>query len=209
MRETAPEAPPAAPEPAPSTSKKNTILALAAAVGAVLTIFAVRKFQARTAGEAKYGQLVAEVAAAEGIPASALAAVVRNESGWNNDKPVDSRCGPNVNCTSRFEPRINECSIGLAHVLVSTARSVGITGNMCDPRTGLTAGARYLKKLYDDPRTGGDWEKVFIAYNAGPGRIENPPSRTAAYADRAVSQSQQYKNSGLSGRPSMFRVRRA
>lgn len=189
---TAPEA-----DPSPSPTKgsaRDTVIAVAAASAVALIFFTIKRSRDLKAGEAQYIGLVKEVAAEVGIPASVLAAVITNESAWRNDKSIDSRCG--VNCVSRYEPRINECSIGLAQTLVSTAKSVGVTGNLCDPRTSLRAGALYLKKMYERFN---DWHKVFLAYNAGPGRVNNPPLTTMAYATRADYNAGDYRNQGLSG----------
>lgn len=146
-------------------------------------------FVPRNAREAKYANLVQQAADDAGIPASVLAAVVTNESNWNNAGPINSSCG--VQCISS-----SACAIGLAQTLPATAAQMGITGDLCDPMTSLTAGARYLKYLYDRI---GDWPTVFIAYRNGPGGVNNPNTASQAYSDKAVSNMSTYQQAGLSG----------
>lgn len=158
-------------------------------------------------GEATYMPLVQEAAAGAGIPASVLAGIVKAESSWSNAPNSNSpRCG--VNCIAS-----SVCAIGLAQVMAATAHGVGVTGDLCDPRTNLRASAAYLKHLYAQY---GDWTATAQAYNAGPGNYAkgNIGSGTIAYADKVVSAASKYNAAGLGfvSRPvtvSMLRLRTA
>lgn len=59
----------------------------------------------------------------------------------------------------------NSSATGIMQVLVPTARSVGVTGNLRDCSTGLTAGLRYLKLAVE--KFGGQNCQAASAYNRG------------------------------------------
>lgn len=93
-----------------------------------------------------------------GIPEDLFLRLVRQESGWN----------PGA--------RSHKGALGLAQLLPSTARALGV-----DPRNpvqNLEGGARYLATQY---RKFGTWRLALAAYNAGPGAVEKhggiPPYR--------------------------------
>lgn len=71
--------------------------------------------------------MVSEAADANGIPRNIAHAIVRVESNYN------------CHLTGRAGER------GIMQVKPATARSVGVTGNLYDCRTGLEAGMRYLR----------------------------------------------------------------
>lgn len=158
-------------------------------------------------GERLYGPIAQQAAAEVGIPYGALAAIAYNETKWGAYKHSSSEC--NVNCASKYEPKPNDCSIGLTQVLTGTAVTLGVDpANLCDPYWGLKAGALYLKKLND--RFNGDWEKTFRGYNAGPGNVTNPPQKTKDYATRALAIMDSYQGqavAGLGGRLLLLRLR--
>jgi len=70
--------------------------------------------------------------------------------------------------------------VGLGQVLPSTAQAMGIPASyLWHEDWNLYASARYLRMQYDRFR---DWRKALIAYNAGPGRVDNPPYSSVIYA---------------------------
>jgi soluble lytic murein transglycosylase-like protein len=56
---------------------------------------------------------------------------------------------------------------GIGQVMPSTARGVGVTGNLYDCRIGAEAAARYLRLALNQSR--GDWEGAATLYNQGLG----------------------------------------
>jgi soluble lytic murein transglycosylase-like protein len=106
---------------------------------------------------------LAEAALANNVPVAIVEAVARTESGL--------RCnavgtGP---------------SIGVMQVNPRTARSVGVTGDLTDCRTGAEAGVRYLALAM---RTRADLCAALSAYNTGiSGR-----ARCTAYGRRLLDQ---------------------
>ncbi len=76
--------------------------------------------------------------------------------------------------TTRGEPQIGDASIGLAQILLSTAKRLGFPGpvgaasdlsGLYDPGTNLFYAAAYLQELLG--QTGGDLQAVASAYNGG------------------------------------------
>lgn len=70
--------------------------------------------------------LVREAALRHGVPGHLAQAIIRVESGFR--------------CRAR-----NGHALGIGQVLPRTARSVGVTGNLLECRTGLEAAMRYLR----------------------------------------------------------------
>lgn len=126
------------------------------------------------------GGLVSRVAAAVGLPAGLVSAVVRVESGGN----------PNATSSAG--------AMGLMQLMPGTAASLGVT-DAYDPVQNLYGGARYLKGLID--RYGGDVRLALAAYNAGPGTLSRLgvtdwerdkaklPAETQAYVPKVLDQS--------------------
>ena len=121
-------------------------------------------------GEEAHRELLAGLPYGESIEASArrhevdallLAAVVQVESSFRSH--VVSPMG----------------AVGLTQVLPSTARYMGVDGDLSDPDRNLEAGARYLAYLIDE--FDGDLSLALAAYNAGPGAVRRydgvPPYR--------------------------------
>lgn len=70
--------------------------------------------------------------------------------------------------------------VGLGQVLPTTARSIEIPPHyLSHPDWNLYASAKYLRLMYERFR---NWEKALIAYNAGPGRVNDPPTSSRRYA---------------------------
>jgi len=87
-------------------------------------------------------------------------------------------------------------ALGLMQVMPSTARSVGVPGEMLlVPTANVEAGARQLRVLH---RQFGDLRQVLAAYNAGSGAVRRyggvPPfAETTAYVARVLAR---YRASG-------------
>jgi hypothetical protein len=101
-----------------------------------------------------YGQLIAEVASANGVDPGLLAGLVRVESGFN------------ANAVSRSG------AIGLGQLMPGTAQELGV--NPRDPRQNLQGAARYLRKMTD--MFAGDQTAALRAYNQGPGNQQRYPN---------------------------------
>jgi soluble lytic murein transglycosylase-like protein len=112
-----------------------------------------------------YSDIITRAATATGIPAQVLAAVIKQESGFNPRARSSAGAG------------------GLMQLMPATARELGVT-NIYDPEQNVHAGARYLKKQLD---RFGALPTALAAYNAGPGAVQRyggqvPPYReTRAY----------------------------
>ena len=102
------------------------------------------------AEQSKIHQIVTAKAAEHGVPSKRAHAVVKAES--------------NYNCRAKNPA---SSASGAMQVLKRTARSVGVTGNLFDCRTGVEAGMRYLKIAYR--KAGGNWCGAATLYNRGVG----------------------------------------
>lgn len=100
--------------------------------------------------------LVVAAAAKYALDPNLVRAVIQTESGWNI-------------YAKRYEPKLNESSIGLMQLLLSTARSVlgqpDLTEEqLANPATNIEAGTKYLSMLrsrYPNP------DDMIASYNAG------------------------------------------
>lgn len=204
-----------APPPAVATpEKKDRTPVLAAAgvltlgIGALVAYLLLRErskvIQGR--GVATFLPLVRDAAFAANVPPEIMSGIVSAESNWNNSPNSNSaKCG--VNCIAS-----RVCAIGLAQVLPSTARDMGVTSDLCNPANSLIAGAKYIRRLYSKY---GNWETAIRAYNAGPGNVDrgNVGSGTIAYADKVLREADRFKRQGLAGitrsavRPRLFAPR--
>ncbi len=101
--------------------------------------------------------LLIELAVQHGLPCSLVAAMAH----------VESRGIP---WAVRGE-QLSDASYGLMQLKPDTARFFGWNGafvtELCDPRTGLEYGCRYLRWLADQVLASDGWEAVALAYNAG------------------------------------------
>lgn len=102
-----------------------------------------------------YGQLIAEVASANGVSPGLLAGLVKVESGFNPN--AVSRAG----------------ATGLGQLMPDTARGLGVS-NSRDPRQNLQGAARYLRQMMD--QFNGDLTAGLRAYNQGPGNQQRYPN---------------------------------
>ena len=103
----------------------------------------------RVAGNTPYAELFAAASAKHGVDAGLLAAVARQESGFN-PKAV-SPAGAQ----------------GLMQLMPGTARGLGVT-NSFDPAQAVDGAARLLKSLLQEF---GRTDLALAAYNAGPGAV--------------------------------------
>lgn len=102
-----------------------------------------------------YGQLIAEVASANGVDPGLLAGLVKVESGFN----------PNAVSSAG--------ATGLGQLMPATARGLGVR-NIRDPKENLNGAARYLRQMIDS--FGGDLTAGLRAYNQGPGNQQRFPN---------------------------------
>ncbi len=68
----------------------------------------------------------------------------------------------------RYEPHLNDSSIGLMQILLSTAKGIGFTGTKKDlfkPEVNIFYGMKYLNKLYKQCK--GNWQCTIMSYNEG------------------------------------------
>lgn len=102
-----------------------------------------------------YGQLIAQVASANGVDPGLLAGLVQVESSFN----------PNAVSSAG--------ATGLGQLMPATARGLGVR-NIRDPRENLQGAARYLRQMMD--QFGGDLTAGLRAYNQGPGNQQRYPN---------------------------------
>ncbi len=86
----------------------------------------------------------------------------------------------------------NRGALGLMQLMPRTARAMGVTGNLYNPRVSLQAGAKYIRHLmltacYEKPRNSvcdvnRDYKYIFAAYNGGPKANDNGLGRCASMA---------------------------
>ncbi len=115
--------------------------------------------------------IIGRAAAAHGVDAKLVRAVIRTESG-NNPAAV-SPVGAQ----------------GLMQLMPATSRELGVT-NPFDPEQNVMAGTRYLRRLLD--RYDGDIDRTLAAYNWGMGNVERQgmermPEETRNYLARVKS----------------------
>jgi transglycosylase-like protein with SLT domain len=119
-------------------------------------------------GRRAVDQIIEEAAAAHGVSAHLVRAVVEGESGF--DPWTVSRAGAQ----------------GLMQLMPATAALMGVQDRM-DPRQNVFGGTRYLSQLLD--RFDGDLALTLAAYNAGPTKVARyrgipPYSETRTYVRR-------------------------
>jgi transglycosylase-like protein with SLT domain len=119
-------------------------------------------------GRRALDQIIEEAAAAHGVSAHLVRAVVEGESGF--DPWTVSRAGAQ----------------GLMQLMPATAALMGVNDRM-DPRQNVFGGTRYLSQLLD--RFDGDVALTLAAYNAGPTKVARyrgipPYSETRTYVRR-------------------------
>ncbi len=97
----------------------------------------------------KYLSMARKAARRHNVPEELFARLVQQESGWNP------------------RARSHKGAIGLAQLMPSTARALGVDPK--DPYENLDGGARYLARQY---REFGSWRLALAAYNAGPEAVK-------------------------------------
>ena len=122
----------------------------------------------------KYNSLVVEISRKYGIPFEVFASLLQQESAWetlgkhNSDDPKST-------------------AWGLAGVTRAAAKDVKMGDKYtASVRDNLEAGARYLKKRYEDS---GDWYAAAYDYHNGPGSYSTGrahPDSVATYADEVM-----------------------
>ena len=122
----------------------------AAATYAVTSTNGIRTTRATTATTTAYDGLISEHAAAHGIRADLVRAVIQAESAFN---PF---------------ARSVKGAMGLMQLMPATAVAYGVT-NAYDPAENIRAGVAYLKSLLN--RYSQNEELALAAYNAGTGAV--------------------------------------
>jgi soluble lytic murein transglycosylase-like protein len=94
-----------------------------------------------------------------------------------------------IHAESNFDPHAvsHKGAVGLMQLMPATARwmAPGVSRRqLFDPALNIELGARYLRYLAN--RYGGDAEKILIAWNAGPGRLDRGrvPGETRVFVRR-------------------------
>lgn len=119
-----------------------------------------------------YRQQITETANRYGVPPEIAIAVAQQESGI---RQYDA----SGNVIARFEPHLNESSLGIFQLLESTARDLGV--DPADADQNIEGGIKYLAQMY---RMTGSWPDALIAYNGG---IGNWQRGTVSGAARSYS----------------------
>lgn len=132
----------------------------------------IQSTAAQTAHYVPYRSEVAAAARRYAIPPALLLAIIHAES--NFDPHAVSHKG----------------AVGLMQLMPSTARwmAPGVSKQqLFSPALNIELGARYLRYLAN--RYGGDAEKILIAWNAGPGRLDKGhiPDETRVFVRRVHS----------------------
>ena len=102
-----------------------------------------------------------------------------------------------IHAESNFDPRAvsHKGAVGLMQLMPATARwmAPGVSRRqLFDPALNIELGTRYLRYLAN--RYGGDAEKILIAWNAGPGRLDRGqvPGETRVFVRRVRSLHRHY-----------------
>ncbi|CAN7420542.1 lytic transglycosylase domain-containing protein [Rhizobacter sp. LjRoot28] len=134
-------------------------------------------------------RLIEEAAAAHGLDASLVTAIVRVESAFNPHAVS------------------HKGAMGLMQIMPATARGLGISDparDLLDPHTNLRAGARHLRGLHQ--RYPGRLDLAIAAYNAGEGAVARwagipPYPETRQYVESVLSWYEVYRAGGASAPP--------
>ncbi|WJY28928.1 MULTISPECIES: lytic transglycosylase domain-containing protein [Sporosarcina] len=124
-----------------------------------------------------YSPLIDKAAKRHNVPSALIAAVIKQESGFNKD--VVSYAGAR----------------GLMQLMPGTARFLGVQ-DASDPEQNIMGGAKYLRQMLD--QFDGDLTLSLAAYNAGPGNVRKyggvPPFReTQNYVTKVMHNYETYK----------------
>jgi soluble lytic murein transglycosylase-like protein len=128
-----------------------------------------------TLGTSSLNGMIQQAAAASGVLASLIAAVVQAESG--GDATAVSGSGAK----------------GLMQLMDGTAAAYGVT-NSFDPQQNLMGGSRFLRSMLD--QFGGNAQLALAAYNAGPAAVTRyggvpPYGETQSYVQKVLAAAQQ------------------
>ena len=102
-----------------------------------------------------FDALISQAASRWGVPFTWIKAVIGTESNFNVG-------------AYRAEPQIGDASYGLMQLLSGTARGLGFSGDPEDlffPEINIDLGTKLLAQLRS--RYGGDFRRVYSAYNSG------------------------------------------
>lgn len=121
--------------------------------------------------------LIEKYSAKTGLDADFVRAVVKQESGFNED--ATSRCG----------------AAGLMQLMPATAKGLGVSDSY-DPEQNIYGGTKYLKGLME--KFGNDKKLALAAYNAGPNAVKKyggipPYQETQHYVKNVLSIYNRYK----------------
>ncbi|MDR1314811.1 MAG: transglycosylase SLT domain-containing protein, partial [Deltaproteobacteria bacterium] len=99
-----------------------------------------------------YEDIIAEASKTYGVPEAMIAKIIQVESG-GNPKAVSSAG-----------------ATGIMQLMEATADEMGVTDRE-DPKQNIMGGTKYFRQLLD--KYHGDEQLAAMAYNAGPGRVDN------------------------------------
>lgn len=138
-----------------------------------------------------YRQLIANTAGRYGVPPEIAIAVAQQESGIKQYAADGS-------VLSRYEPRINDSSLGIFQLLGRTAAELGVDPN--DPVQNIEGGVRYLKRMY---AATGNWADALAAYNGGIGNWQRGTTSDAAwkYSQQVLARAGMTATPGGGGAP--------
>jgi soluble lytic murein transglycosylase-like protein len=93
-------------------------------------------------------------------------------SGWSIDRALLLAIAKQE---SGFNPHARNPSgaLGLMQLMPATARTLGASGKLTDPRINLDLGQRYVRRLLDADGVKGNLLALAAAYNVGPGTVSH------------------------------------
>ena len=101
---------------------------------------------------------------------------------------------------AKYEPRINDSSLGIFQLLGKTAAGLGV--DPMDPVQNIEGGVRYLKQMY---AMTGTWADALMAYNGGIGNWKRGTVSTAAknYSSQVLARAGMTSTPGGGGAPTV------
>lgn len=131
---------------------------------------------------ALYAGLIRQYARTYNLPEPLVKAIIQAESAFN-PTAVSSKG-----------------AVGLMQVMPSTAKSIGIAGDLRDPNVNMDAGCRYLAMMLS--RFKGQMPLALAAYNAGPENVEQAGNKipdfpeTKSYVATVMETMSRFSNKG-------------